>query len=322
MLDLVNEIQRIRSSDVTTLITGESGSGKEVIARAIHLVSKRKDKVFVPFNCTAVPRDLVEGHLFGYKKGAFTGADEDSLGVIRSANGGTLFLDEIGDLGLDVQPKLLRFLQENEVQPLGEKTPIKVDVRIIAATNMNLEEKMRQGLFRQDLFYRLNVIRLYVPPLRDRRTEIPELVKHFLDVYSERFGRQNLTVSPEAMSILIAHDWEGNVRELCNEVQRMVARAESGERLGLNHLSPILKPADAQEIRDENGEIQVIGLTEGAFNVQTEGKTLEEIVSALEIQIITESLERNKRNISAVARELGLTRRGLYLKLGRYGLKE
>jgi transcriptional regulator with PAS, ATPase and Fis domain len=322
MLDLVSEIQRIRTSDVTTLITGESGSGKELVARAIHIVSKRKDKIFVPFNCTAVPRELVEGHLFGYKKGAFTGAETDSEGVIRSADGGTLFLDEIGDLGLDVQPKILRFLQEGEVQPLGEKTPKQVDVRIIAATNMNLEEKMKQGLFRQDLYYRLNVIRLYVPPLRERRSEIPELVKYFLDTYSERFGRKNLTISPEAMSILIANDWEGNVRQLCNEVQRMVARAESGDRIGLGHISAELKSGEGIENKEETGEVQIIGLTEGAFNVQTQGKTLEEIVSALEIQLITESLERNKNNISKVARELGLTRRGLYLKLSRYGLRE
>lgn len=321
MLDLVNEIQRIRTSDVTTLITGESGSGKELIARAIHIVSKRKDKIFVPFNCTAIPRELVEGHLFGYKKGAFTGADSDSDGLIRSADGGTLFLDEIGDLGLDIQPKILRFLQEGEVQPLGDKSPKKVDVRIIAATNMNLEEKVRQGLFREDLYYRLNVIRLYVPPLRDRRSEIPELVKYFLDTYSQRFGRKNLTISPEAMSLLIAHDWQGNVRQLCNEVQRMVARAESGDRIGPGHISTEIKPDGNIESKDETENIRIIGLTEGTYNVQTEGKSLDEIVTALEIQIITESMERNLRNISKVARELGLTRRGLYLKLDRYGLK-
>jgi tetratricopeptide (TPR) repeat protein len=163
MTELVEEVYKIRSSDVTVLVTGESGTGKELVSRAIHTVSARKDKVFVPFNCTAVPKELAEGHLFGYKKGAFTGAAQDSPGTIRTADGGTLFLDEIGDLPLDVQPKLLRFLQEGEVQPLGEKTPIKVDVRIIAATNMDLEARVAEGLFREDLFYRLNVIRLRVP---------------------------------------------------------------------------------------------------------------------------------------------------------------
>ena len=322
MLDLVSEIQKIRTSDVTTLITGESGTGKELIARAIHLVSKRKDKVFVPFNCTAVPRELTEGHLFGYKRGAFTGAVTDSPGMIRAADGGTLFLDEIGDLGLDVQPKILRFLQEGEVQPLGEKAPKTVDVRIIAATNMNLEEKVRQGLFREDLYYRLNVIRLCVPPLRERRSEIPELVHYYLAHYSTKFGRKNLTISSEAMNLLVSYNWQGNVRQLINEIQRMVARADSGDMIGLIHLSAELKPTENPEKKDEPGNIQVFGLSNGIFSVQTEGKLLNEIVSAIEIRLITESLQRHHKNISRVAEDLGLTRRGLYLKLERYGLKE
>jgi hydrogenase-4 transcriptional activator len=323
MLDLVNEIQRIRTSDVTTLITGESGSGKELIARAIHIVSRRKDKVFVPFNCTAIPRELVEGTLFGYKKGAFTGADSDSEGLIRSANGGTLFLDEIGDLGLDIQPKILRFLQEGEVQPLGDKAPQTVDVRIVAATNMNLEEKVRQGLFREDLFYRLNVIRLSVPPLRDRRSEIPELVKYFLDTYSTRFGRKNLSVSPEAMSLLVAYGWQGNVRQLCNEVQRMVARAENGDKIGPGHISPEIRSAENGGLTLEtNGNVQVFGFTEGVFSVQMEGKTLSQVVSALETQMIGESLQRHDNNVTQVAKDLKLTRRGLYNKLKRYGFRK
>jgi hydrogenase-4 transcriptional activator len=192
MTELVNDIRKIRTSNVNVLITGESGTGKELVARSVHMVSTRKDRVFVPFNCTAVPKELTEGHLFGYRKGAFTGASSDSEGMIRAADGGTLFLDEIGDLPLDVQPKILRFLQEGEVQPLGENAPVKVDVRIIAATNMNLEERVIQGLFREDLYYRLNVVRLRIPPLRDRRSEIPQLVDHYLAVYSERFGREGL----------------------------------------------------------------------------------------------------------------------------------
>ena len=177
MTSLVEEIYKIRSSDVTVLVTGESGTGKELVSRAIHTLSDRKDKTFIPFNCTAVPKELAEGHLFGYRKGAFTGAVTDSPGMIRAADGGTLFLDEVGDLPIDVQPKLLRFLQEGEVQPIGEKRPIKVDVRVIAATNMPLEEKVANGSFREDLYYRLNVIRLRVPPLRERRSEIPSIVQ-------------------------------------------------------------------------------------------------------------------------------------------------
>ncbi|NJM54022.1 MAG: sigma-54-dependent Fis family transcriptional regulator [Blastocatellia bacterium] len=188
-------------------------------------------------------------------------------------------------------------MQEGEVQPLGEKAPKTVDVRIIAATNMNLEEKVRQGLFREDLYYRLNVIRLYVPPLRERRSEIPELVHYFLDTYSQRFGRKNLTISPEAMSLLIAYDWQGNIRQLINEVQRMVARAESGDRIGPGHISAEIRSAEnlaGVEGKDGSGNVQLIELSEGTFNIQTQGKSLEQVVSSLEIQLINDSLERQK----------------------------
>src|SRR5438034_1898640 len=169
MTRLVEEVHKIRSSDVTVLVTGESGTGKELVARAIHALSSRRDKIFVPFNCTAVPRELSEGYLFGYRRGAFTGAVKDSAGLIQTAVGGTLFLDEVGDLPLDVQPKLLRFLQEGEIQPLGEQRPAKVDVRIIAATNTDLEEMVTQSRFREDIYYRLIIIRLCVPTLHDVR---------------------------------------------------------------------------------------------------------------------------------------------------------
>src|SRR5262249_18959610 len=194
MTRLVEEVHKIRSSDVTVLVTGESGTGKELVARAIHAISARRSKVFVPFNCTAVPKELSEGYLFGYRRGAFTGAVTDSPGVIRTAAGGTLFLDEVGDLPLDVQPKLLRFLHEGEIQPLGEQRPTKVDVRIIAATNTDLEEMVAQGRFREDLYYRLNVIRLRVPPLRERRSEIPTIVSYYINHYSAKFGRKDIQI--------------------------------------------------------------------------------------------------------------------------------
>jgi transcriptional regulator with GAF, ATPase, and Fis domain len=237
MTSLVEEVYKIRSSDVTVLVTGESGTGKELVSRAIHTVSNRKDKVFVPFNFTAVPKELTEGHLFGYRKGAFTGAVADSPGLIRTADGGTLFLDEIGDLSLDIQPKLLRFLQEGEIQPIGERSALKVDVRIIAATNMLLEKKVEDGTFREDLYYRLNVIRLRVPPLRERRSEVPPMVNYYINHYSTRFGKKDITITPQAMDLLMVGDWDGNVRQLCNEVQRMVARAEDGEVITPTHLS-------------------------------------------------------------------------------------
>lgn len=326
MSALVEEIHKIRSSDVTVLVTGESGTGKELVSRAIHTLSNRKDKIFVPFNCTAVPKELAEGHLFGYKKGAFTGAVNDSPGTIRTADGGTLFLDEVGDLPLDVQPKLLRFLQEGEIQPLGDKHPIKVDVRIIAATNMPLEEKVADGTFREDLYYRLNVIRLRVPPLRERRAEIPPIVNYYVDHYSSRFGKQNVTVTPQAVDMLMVSNWEGNVRQLCNEIQRIVARAESGDVITPDHLSPELKrSAKPLTPSDMDTNIRPIATYDSTFspfaNIPA-GGTLESAVSELEMQLIKSALQRHRWNISRVAGELGLTRRGLYLKLARYGIEK
>lgn len=326
MTALVEEVYKIRSSDVTVLVTGESGTGKELVSRAIHTISSRKDKIFVPFNCTAVPKELAEGHLFGYKKGAFTGAFADSPGMIRAADGGTLFLDEIGDLPLDVQPKILRFLQEGEVQPLGEKRPIKVDVRIIAATNMNLEEKVASGSFREDLYYRLNVIRLRVPPLRERRSEIPPMVNYYINQYSARFGKRDISITPQTIDLLMVSDWAGNVRQLCNEIQRIVARAVDGENITPEHLSADLKRS-AQPITSfaENSNVRPITSYDNAFGSSSIGipnGTLEEAVAELETQMIKASLARHRWNISRVANELGLTRRGLYMKIARYEIEK
>jgi transcriptional regulator with PAS, ATPase and Fis domain len=304
---------------VTVLVTGESGTGKGLVARAIHTISNRKDQIFVPFNCTAVPKELAEGHLFGYKKGAFTGAVNDSPGMIRTAHGGTLFLDEVGDLPIDVQPKLLRFLQEGEIQPLGDKQPIKVDVRIIAATNMPLEEKVADGSFREDLYYRLNVIRLRVPPLRERRSEIPPIVNYYVNHYSSRFGKHDINFTPQVIDMLMVCNWEGNVRQLCNEIQRIVARAEDNEVVTPEHLSPELKRS-AKPLTPfaMDSNIKPIASYDGAFSPFSsisDGGTLESAVSELEMQLIRASLARHNWNISRVANELGLTRRGLYLTL-------
>jgi DNA-binding NtrC family response regulator len=326
MTALVEEVYKIRSSDVTVLVTGESGTGKELVSRAIHTISSRKDKVFVPFNCTAVPKELAEGHLFGYKKGAFTGAFTDSPGIIRAADGGTLFLDEIGDLPLDVQPKILRFLQEGEVQPLGEKRPIKVDVRVIAATNMPLEEKVADGSFREDLYYRLNVIRLRVPPLRERRSEIPPMINYYINHYSARFGKRDITITPQTIDLLMVCDWNGNVRQLCNEIQRTVARAEDGEQITPEHLSVELKrSANPLVTFKDGGNVKPIASYDSlfnSFNVGSNSGTLEEAVSELETQMIKDALTRHRWNISRVANELGLTRRGLYMKIARYGIEK
>jgi hydrogenase-4 transcriptional activator len=313
MTRLVEEVHKIRSSDVTVLVTGESGTGKELVARAIHAISSRRSKVFVPFNCTAVPKELAEGYLFGYRRGAFTGAVTDSLGVIRSAAGGTLFLDEIGDLPLDVQPKLLRFLQEGEIQPLGEQRPTKVDVRIIAATNSDLEEMVAQGRFREDLYYRLNVIRLRVPPLRERRSEIPTIVNYYINHYSAKFGRRDIEITPQAIDLLMVCDWPGNVRQLCNEIQRIVARAEDGAVLTPDQLSPELRRMSTPETPQSSiTPLGVVASTPGQH------VTLADALSELERRMIAESLRKHGGNISRAARELGLTRRGLYLKLERH----
>jgi hydrogenase-4 transcriptional activator len=314
MTRLVEEIHKIRSSDVTVLITGESGTGKELVARSIHAISSRRSKVFVPFNCTAVPKELSDAYLFGYKRGAYTGAVADSPGVIRAAAGGTLFLDEIGDLPLDIQPKLLRFLQEGEIQPLGEQRPVKVDVRIIAATNTDLEDMVAGGRFREDLYYRLNVIRLRVPPLRERHSEIPTIVDYYIKHYSEKFGRRDIQITPQAVDLLMVFDWPGNVRQLTNEMQRIVARAEDGTLITPDHLSPELKRTAAHVSAPASAS--GLGAMGGAS--WEEGMTLPEAVENLERHMITETLRRTGGNISRAARELGLTRRGLQLKLGRY----
>ncbi len=322
MSSLVEEVYKIRSSDVTVLVTGESGTGKELVSRAIHTISNRKDKVFVPFNCTAVPKELAEGHLFGYRKGAFTGAVSDSPGMIRAADGGTLFLDEIGDLPLDVQPKLLRFLQEGEVQPVGEKRPIKVDVRVIAATNMPLEEKVADGTFREDLYYRLNVVRLRVPPLRERRSEIPPIINYYVNHYSTRFNKKNVVFTPQTVDLMMVCNWEGNVRQLCNEIQRIIARAVDGEIISPDHLSPDLKKV-GRPVAPVEGSIRPIASFERTvpFEALEEGMRLETAVGELETRMIKGALSRHNWNISRVANELGLTRRGLYMKIERYGIR-
>ena len=315
MTKLVEEVHKIRSSDVTVLVTGESGTGKELVARAIHALSSRRSKVFIPFNCTAVPKELSEGYLFGYRRGAFTGAINDSAGVIRTAAEGTLFLDEIGDLPLDLQPKLLRFLQEGEIQPLGEQRPIKVDVRIIAATNTDLEEMVAQSRFREDLYYRLNVIRLRVPPLRERRSEIPTIVSYYINHYSAKFGRKDIQITPQAVDLLMVSDWPGNVRQLCNEIQRVVARAEDAAVITPDQLSPELKKTSTPTTPSSSASTLASMPASTLQNV-----TLADALEEVERRMIADALRKHGGNISRAARELGLTRRGLYLKLERYQL--
>jgi transcriptional regulator with GAF, ATPase, and Fis domain len=315
MTRLVEEMHKIRSSGVTVLVTGESGTGKELVARAIHLLSSRRNKAFVPFNCTAVPRELSEGYLFGYRRGAFTGAVADSPGVIRTAAGGTLFIDEVGDLPLDVQPKLLRFLQEGEIQALGEQRPQQVDVRIIAATNCDLEAMVKLKQFREDLYYRLNVIRLEVPPLRERRSEIPAIVNYYVDHYATKFGKRDIHMTSQAVDLLTVHDWPGNVRQLCNELQRTIARAADGSAITPDQLS--------MEIGHLPGRVasqQSLASFEAAAIDRPAHPEIPKAVEDLERRMIIEALRKYNGNVSRASRELGITRRGLQLKLVRYGI--
>jgi hydrogenase-4 transcriptional activator len=228
MTRVVEQIQRLQGNDLTVLITGESGTGKELVARAIHVGSHRSAATFLPYNCTTTGRDLADSQLFGHRRGSFTGAVSDQPGLVRTAVGGTLFLDEIGDLPLDVQPKLLRFLEQHEIMPIGETKPQRVDVRVLAATNADLEQRVAEGKFREDLYYRLSVIRIHVPPLRERREEIPHLSTFFLREAIERLGKPDIHLSSETLDVFSLYWWPGNVRQLKNEIQRAVALSAPG----------------------------------------------------------------------------------------------
>ena len=308
---VVDQIQRLQGNDLTVLVTGESGTGKELIARAIHVGSPRSSAVFLPYNCTTTTRELADSQLFGHRRGAFTGAVSDQPGLIRTAAGGTLFLDEVGDLPIDVQPKLLRFLEHGEIMPVGETRPQRVDVRVIAATNADLEQRVAEGKFREDLYYRLSVIRIHVPPLRQRREEIPHLSTFFLREASERLGKPDVQLSSPVLDLFSQYWWPGNVRQLRNEIQRSVAMAPPGGIVVPEHLSPDLtSPAPAP------------GASESPIRpVIRGGQTLASVVDDIERDLIRDTLARHRGNISETARSLGLTRRGLYLKLRRLGLE-
>jgi DNA-binding NtrC family response regulator/tetratricopeptide (TPR) repeat protein len=305
MQRVADQIQRLQGNDLTVLITGESGTGKDLVARAIHAGSLRSAGMFLPYNCTSATRELADSQLFGHRRGSFTGAFADQPGVLRTAVGGTLFLDEVGDLPLDVQPKLLRFLEQGEILPVGETRPQQVDVRVVAATNADLEQRVAEATFREDLFYRLSVIRIHVPPLRDRREEIPHLSTFFLREASERLGKPGVRLSADALDLFDVFSWPGNVRQLRNEVQRAVALAPSGGTIAPDMLSPPLASLAAGEVSP---------------SARGRRTTLAAAVEKLEREMIESALERSAGNISETARVLGLTRRGLYLKMERLGV--
>jgi DNA-binding NtrC family response regulator len=312
MTELLSIARRIAPSNVTVLLTGETGTGKEVLARAIHRASGRADAPFIPFNCTAVPNEMLESQLFGYRKGAFTGADVPFEGVIRAAAGGTLFLDEIAEIGPRLQPKLLRFLETHEVHGLGEAQPVKVDVRIIAATNADLEAMVADGRFREDLFYRLNVVRLRLPPLRERREEIPPLIDHYLRELSEEQKKGRLTLDDETLEYLVLYAWPGNVRQLVNEISRIVAYAEPDSTVTPALLSP--------EIQASRRTVRVLPSEEPEIRVRLD-QPLNDAIEAIERIMVVRALDRAHGNYENAAKLLGISRKGLFLKRRRWGMQ-
>lgn len=292
---------KVAKTDATVLISGESGVGKELFAQAIHETSLRKDEPFIPINCGAIPHALFESELFGYERGAYTGAaKEGKPGKIELADGGTLFLDEIGELPLDMQVKLLRVLQENEVYRIGGTVSKRVNLRVIAATNRDLEKMVEEGAFRSDLFYRLNVVPLPLPSLRDRVEDIPELVQYFLHELAIKYQKLVSTIDSKTMDLFLQYDWPGNIRELRNIIERLIILSE-GRKINFSELLACFPKK------------VVIGKT----NV---GTSLAEEKTALEKTRIEEALRKTYGNKSAAAKELGMSRASLYQKIERYGI--
>jgi DNA-binding NtrC family response regulator len=313
-LAVVSKARRIAGPNIPVLITGETGTGKEVLARVIHAASPRASAPFLPFNCAACPKDMVDAQLFGHRRGAFTGAVEHASGVIRAAAGGTLFFDEIGETPLEVQPKLLRFLESGDVHPIGEPHPLHVDVRVIAATNADLDGEVAAGRFREDLFYRLNIVRLHLPPLRERRVEIPAFAEHYLTRYARELDKGNLRLAEETVEYLLLYKWPGNVRQLANEIRRMVALAERDGVLMPEHLSSNIV-ASRRTVPASERELEP---TEVVVRLD---QPMAAAMEHLERAMVNYALTASGGHMEAAARRLGLSRKGLYLKRQRFGLE-
>ena len=298
-----DRLHRAAKRDFTVLITGESGTGKELAARLVHESSPRASYPFVPVHCGAIPENLFESELFGYVKGAFTGADNEKIGLIESANGGTLFLDEIGEMPLNIQVKLLRVLQDMKVRKVGSKVEEQVNVRVVAATNRNIEEEVKEGNFREDLFYRLNVIPIHMPSLRQRREDIPELINALM----KRCGGSNIKISDSCMERLCNMPLAGNVRELENTLQRLIALSDDGE----------LDVSLLDEFQAANSSPQI-----SLQNMQTQGLSLDEQLETLEKGLVEEALHKTKGNATQAAKLLGIGFRSIRYRLEKLGLKD
>ncbi len=299
MRPVLDLLPRIAGSESTILIQGETGTGKELVARAIHELSDRRDGPFVAVNCGAIPDTLLESELFGYEAGAFTGATKDKPGRFALAEGGSIFLDEIGEVSPALQVRLLRVLQERTYEPLGATRTLRADVRVITATNRDLAAQVDSGAFRQDLYYRVKVVMVELPPLRERRADIPLLVEHFIQVFNATQDKQITGLSPEVLALLMAHDYPGNVRELQNIIEHCFVLCDQGQ-ITLRHLP---------------GELVPSSLKPG------QRCTLQEAVDAVEVQAIRAALERNDHNRLAAARDLGIHKSTLFRKAKRLGIE-
>jgi len=306
---IFGEIERISDSDITVLINGETGTGKELIARLIHRNSPRKDKRFVVQDCGSIPDSLLESELFGHKKGSFTGAISDKRGLLEIADGGTIFLDEIGETSSSMQIRLLRFLQEGEIRPVGSEEIKKVDVRVISATHRDLLGERKEGVFRSDLYYRISTFPLSLPPLRLRREDIPLLAAHFLSRYNRESSKTNKRLSREAINLLLLYDFPGNVRELENEIERAATMANESELIFPEHLSDHIR-----EVQHNPSEF--------AQSLAKKKGKLSELVEELERKVIEEALIHHQGNKTKAASEIGLSRLGLRKKMIRYRLED
>jgi len=308
MLRLKEQIRMVAPTNASVLITGENGTGKELVARSVHFHSLRRDKPFIEINCAAIPEELIESELFGHERGAFTGAVSQKKGKFDLADGGTLFLDEIGDMSLKTQAKVLRILQERKFERVGGTRTLEVDVRVVAATNKLLEEEIRSGSFREDLFYRLNVVPFKVPALRERRDDVPLLAGYFLDAFCRREGRELKLIVPEAMEAMQRYDWPGNVRELKNIVERLVIMTPGGT-ITKNHL-PDYFGAEANG-RESGG---------GRLDSVLELSSLREAREEFEKEFIIQKLEEHDWNVSRTAEAIELERSNLHRKIKSYGI--